>query len=73
MPDGPVLGAIATAPGVLFVGDGPYLKVLATSSGTTLFQYFDTNAGSMFWGPASISNGVAYVGNKDGNLFAFGF
>lgn len=69
---GPVIGAVTAVPGVCFVGDGTYFQAFDTSNGNTLFSYQDTNPGSNFWGPASISNGVAYVGNQDGNLFAFG-
>jgi hypothetical protein len=68
---GPVIGAVTAVPGVLFLGAGTYFMGFSTSSGNTLFSYQDTNSGSGFWGPASISNGVAYIGNQDGTLFAF--
>lgn len=70
--DGPVLGAVAMAPGVLVIGQGRFVMVMAASSGQTLFRYFDTNTGSAFWSGASISNGVIYIGNIDGRLYAFG-
>ena len=69
---GPVVGAITAVPGVLFLGEGTYFLALSTSTGSTLFSYQDTNSGSAFWGPASIVNGAAYIGNQDGTLFAFG-
>ena len=69
---GPVLGAVTAVPGVVFLGQGTYFTAIDTSTGNTLFSYQDTNPGSNFWGPASISNGVAYIGNQDGTLFAFG-
>jgi outer membrane protein assembly factor BamB len=57
---------------VVFLGQGTSFMAFDTSTGNTLFSYQDTNPGSNFWGPASISNGVAYIGNQDGTLFAFG-
>lgn len=69
---GPVIGAVTAVPGVIFLGQGTYFMGFDTSAGNTLFSYQDTNTNSNFWGPASISNGVAYIGNQDGTLFAFG-
>lgn len=68
---GPVIGAVTGVPGVVFAGAGTSFKALSASTGNTLFSYQDTNSGSDFWGPASISNGTAYIGNQDGTLFAF--
>jgi hypothetical protein len=45
---GPALGAIVAVPGVVFFGQGTYFMALAASTGNTLFQYQDTNAGSQF-------------------------
>lgn len=72
---GPVLGAVALSgsPGVAFVGEGAYLTGIRTSNGATLFSYQDSASGSAFWGAPSISHGIVYMGNQDGNLFAFGF
>jgi outer membrane protein assembly factor BamB len=70
--NGPVLGAVSTVPGVAAVGEGNTLVLVATSNGHTLFTYADTHSGSHFYGPASISNGVLYIGNFDGLLYAFG-
>lgn len=68
---GPVIAAVTAVPGAVFLGQGPYFMGFDASTGNTLFSYQDTNAGSDFWGPASISNGAAYIGNQDGTLFAF--
>jgi outer membrane protein assembly factor BamB len=68
---GPVIGAVTAVPGVLFVGAGTNFEALGASTGNTLFSYQDANPGSDFWGPAAISNGIAYIGNQDGTLFAF--
>ncbi len=70
--DGPVLGAVTMAPGIVVVTQGRYLMVIRASDGHTLYRYFDTNSGSTFWSSASISNGVLYVGNMDGHLYAIG-
>jgi hypothetical protein len=69
---GPVLGAVTAVPGVAFVAEGQDVLAVSTSTGGTLFTYTDSSAGSAFWGPASISNGVVYVGNQDGRLDAIG-
>ncbi len=69
--DGPVLGAVTAVPGVVAVGEGPKLVLLATSSGQFLFTS-PAPTGLSFYGPASISNGVLYIGDTGGNLYAFG-
>jgi polyvinyl alcohol dehydrogenase (cytochrome) len=71
MPDGPVLGAVTAVRGVAIVGEGPKIMAVSTSTGGTLFSYNDTSAGSRFWGPASVSAGVAFIGNQDGIIYAF--
>jgi polyvinyl alcohol dehydrogenase (cytochrome) len=69
---GPVLGAVTAVPGVAFVGAGNTVYAVNTSTGGLLWHRQDTNTGSHFWGAAAISNGLVYIGNKDGNLYAFG-
>jgi outer membrane protein assembly factor BamB len=70
--DGPVLGAVSAVPGVVAVGEGTTLVLLATTTGHPLFSYTDSTAGSIFYGAPSISGGVLYIGNADGTLYAFG-
>lgn len=72
MRSGPVLGAVTAVPGVVVVGEGTYVIVVDAVSSQTLFRFDDTNSGSRFYGPASISNGMMYIGNMDDNLYAFG-
>ncbi len=72
MTSGPVLGAVTVVPGVAVIGNGNFLIVVDTGSGATLFRYKDTNANTVFFGAASISNGVLYIGDSTGHLFAFG-
>jgi polyvinyl alcohol dehydrogenase (cytochrome) len=69
---GPVLGAVTGVPGVAFTGAGHAVYAVNMSTGAILWTYQDTNSGSNFWGPVTISNGIAYIGNQDGNLYAFG-
>ena len=70
--DGPVLGAVTVVPGVAVVGEGNKLVLVATSDGHSLYSYADTHSGSNFYGAATILNGVLYIGNFDGILYAFG-
>ena len=68
----PVLAPVIGVPGLVVAGVGPTMYVFDASTGNTLFSYPDTNTNSLFWGAATISNGVLYEGNMDGNLYAFG-
>jgi len=70
--DGPVLGAVTTANGVVVAGQGRYMMVLDAASGKTLYSFEDSGSGSLFYGGASISRGVIYIGNMDGKLYAIG-
>ena len=72
MAQGPVLGAVTMVPGVAVVGEGNTFMAVAASDGHTLFTFTDSNSNSNFYGPASISNGVLYIGDFDGLMYAFG-
>lgn len=73
MTDGEVFGAIMVVPGVIAVGEGKYIIVVDAKTGATLYRY--ENASESFVGPATISNGVMYIGSYQGSssgvLFAF--
>ncbi|GAC1388947.1 MAG: hypothetical protein NVS4B11_04490 [Ktedonobacteraceae bacterium] len=69
---GKVDAAPTVIPGVVIVGSVTYLLALDASTGKQVFSYRDAAPGSTFWGSATIANGALYVGNADGNLFAFG-
>ncbi len=71
MNSGPILGAVTVVPGVVAITEGTYLLVVDASTSKTLFRYQDTNSSSLFYASPSISNGVLYVGNMDGNLYSF--
>ncbi len=71
--DGPVLGSVTAAPGIAVVGEGNYLVVIDTTSGSILFKYFIDNVGyGQLYGPATIAHGVLYQGSMAGVLYAFG-
>ncbi|HLX40521.1 MAG TPA: PQQ-binding-like beta-propeller repeat protein, partial [Ktedonobacteraceae bacterium] len=70
MTGGPILGAVSAVPGVVAITEGTYLIVVNATTSATLFRYQDTGSGSLFYGSPSISNGVLYVGNMDGHLYA---
>jgi hypothetical protein len=67
LPDGSVLGAVAAAPGIVAVGAGNKLLVLSSTSGQTLYSY---TTQSTIWGAPSIVDGVLYVGDNSGRLYA---
>ena len=69
---GPVLAAVTVVPGVAIVTEGTSIVLIATSSGQILKTLTDTNSGSLYYGAASVSLGVLYVGNMDGRLYAYG-
>lgn len=71
-PSGNVLGAVTAVPGLAVVGAGTTVEVVNTSSGQILFTYTDTNSSTVFYGAATIANGVLYIGDSSGNLYAFG-
>ena len=72
MTEGPVLGATTAVPGVVAVTEGTALWLMATSNGHSLFKALDNAIGSQYYAAPSISNGVVYAANKDGNFFAYG-
>jgi len=72
MRDGPVLGAVVAAPGIVVVEGGHELVVADSSSGKTLFTYKEPGARALFYAAPSISAGVLYAANMDGKLYAFG-
>ena len=66
------LAPVISVPGLVEFETGLYVRIVNSSTGKALFTYKDSSTNSTFWAPASISNGVLYVGNKDGILYAFG-
>ena len=72
MKNGAVIGAVSLVPGVAVAVEGSYLVLVASASGNTLFTYRGSTTTSHFYGAASISHGVVYIGNKDKKLYALG-
>ncbi len=70
--DGHVLAAVTDVPGVVFVAAGADLLAVSASNGTILKTLTDSSSGSLYFGPASIANGVVYIGNVDDILHAYG-
>jgi outer membrane protein assembly factor BamB len=69
---GPVLGSVtATASGIVAASQGNTVIVMNASSGSTVARLHDSLAGSKLYGGPSISNGVLFVGNIDGNIYAY--
>jgi polyvinyl alcohol dehydrogenase (cytochrome) len=66
---GPVNTAVSVVPGVAFVGAGKSFLAMDTGTGKILLSY---KLGNIIYGSASISNGVAYIGDASGTLYAFG-
>jgi len=66
--DGPVIGALATAPGIVIAADFEHLTVLSAATGDVLFSY---KTALNIWGSPSIADGTIYVGDQSGTLYAF--
>jgi len=65
----PLSGGIMATGSVIAIGGGHFVNVLDKSDGAPLFAFKDDDA--IVWGLATIANGSLYVGDFDGNLFAF--
>jgi len=70
--DGPVLAPVSAVPGVVVTTAGTDVIVDDSTDGHNLITLTDTNSGSLYYGAASISQGVLYVGNMDGILHTYG-
>jgi len=72
MSGGSVLGSItATSSGIVAAAQGNAVIVMNTSSGNTLARLTDNKRGSLLYGGPTISNGIVFEGNLDGNLYAY--
>lgn len=69
--DARAMAALAVVPGVVVVGEGHYVTAVDASDGDTLFEFRDSNADSIFYGAPSIAHAMLFIGNMDGNLYAF--
>ncbi len=64
---GAVVGAVTSDPGVVIVGRAGAVAVINSATGATFFN----GLGFTFWGAASISHGVVYIGDTSGGLHAY--
>jgi polyvinyl alcohol dehydrogenase (cytochrome) len=69
---GRVVGALTVTPSLVMAGANMDFVVLDSHTGKQLYLYHDGDAASRFWGSPTIVNGVIYMGNRDGYLYAFG-
>ena len=69
--EGITYGAVSVVPGVVVIGAGSSTLVLSATTGATLYEYKHPG-GEQLYGPAAISQGVIYQGDRDGVLTAFG-
>ena len=67
-----VWGSIMVVHGVVVVGAGTQMVAMDSATGKLLFTFQDNSAGSQFVASATIINGMLYLGNEDGKLYAFG-
>jgi len=72
---GPVLGAVTAVPGLVVVGAGSSMVALDSARGTVVFQISAGGSSahpSIFYGAASVEDGVLYEGDTAGTLYALG-
>jgi outer membrane protein assembly factor BamB len=67
-----VWGAVTAVPGLVVAAGFNTLRVVSMSTQRVLFSYTDKITHALFYGPSSISNGMLFIGDSDGNLYAFG-
>jgi len=69
---GRVVGGVTVTPTLVIAGTNIDMAVVDAATGKQLYVFHDGAAASRFWGTATVSNGVIYMGNRDGYLYAFG-
>ncbi|HEU0028184.1 MAG TPA: PQQ-binding-like beta-propeller repeat protein, partial [Ktedonobacterales bacterium] len=68
---GHVLAALTVTPGVVIAVAGHSVLAYNAATGAQIWSYIDTTSGAIFFGAVAVSNGWLYVGNLDGNFYAF--
>ena len=76
MQAGPVIASVmvaGTTAGneVVAVSQGPTVIVMNAVTGKTLARLTDHKPHSLLYAPPTISNGMLFVGNLDGNFYAY--
>ncbi|HEY4037118.1 MAG TPA: PQQ-binding-like beta-propeller repeat protein [Ktedonobacteraceae bacterium] len=67
--DGPVIGALAYANGLIVDGGGTDVEVLDATTGARLYSY---NTNNQIYAAPIVSHGQIFVGTTDGAMYAFG-
>jgi hypothetical protein len=67
--DGPIIGGVVSAPGLVVAGVGPYVEVFASATGQRLFHWSDNNSAWYFTAP-TVSNGRILIPKSSGVLYA---
>src|SRR5205814_8839697 len=71
---GPVLAAVTAVPGLIVVGAGSSITILDSAGGRTVFQTHAAGGSAgrpaIFYGAATVTGGVLYQGDTNGNLYA---
>jgi outer membrane protein assembly factor BamB/regulation of enolase protein 1 (concanavalin A-like superfamily) len=65
---GSVIGALAYANGLVFVGAGSVLEVLDAATGNVIYSY---ETGAQIYSGPSVANGMVYTANVTGRVYAF--
>jgi hypothetical protein len=68
---GSVLGGLMATPGLVFANHGGKITAFNDGNGAQLFNFFDSNTASNFWGAPTVADGWLYDGNLDGTFYAF--
>lgn len=63
-------GSVTAVPGLVMTGIGSVLYVADAATGKVVFSYQDTSF-HWFYSPPVVSGDTLYIGNSDGNLYAF--
>jgi outer membrane protein assembly factor BamB len=76
MQSGPVIGSVTVAGAtqgneVAAVSQGNTVIVVNAATGKTVARLTDKSHGSLLYGAPAISDGILFVGNMDGNLYAY--
>jgi outer membrane protein assembly factor BamB len=67
--DGPIIGALAYANGLIVDGGGTDVEVLDATTGARLYSY---NTNFQIYSAPVVSHGQIFVGSTDGTMYAFG-
>ena len=57
------LSTVVALPGVIVLGEGTAIDVVAASNGSNAFKMWDSNSNSKYYRATSISYKVVYIGN----------